>query len=144
MFPNKDDQLNQKWLDDRINEIGLSRAKHNDKWYYDQWVTTYGILKNKLCTVPEISGLWNIPGLIDRKLYFPQLNDSKTCWHGKNYHDCNQIMRIIPYGCKWWHFYPTQSFKEHVAKFNELTNNEYKLNFGDIFTQKNWNKLHAR
>ena len=101
-------------------------------------------MKNKLCTVPNSSGLWNVPGLLDRNLYFPDLNDSKTCWHGKNYHDCNQINRIIPYGCKWWHFYPSQSFKEHVEKFNELTDNEYKLDFGDIFTRENWNKLHAR
>ena len=142
--PNDDKKLNQKWLTDRIDEIGLARTKNNDKWYYDQWVTTYGILKNRLCTVPETSGLWNIPGLIDRKIYFPLLDDSKTCWHGKNYHDCNQQIRIIPYGCKWWHFYPSQGLKDHVAKFNDITNNEYKLDFGDIFTRKNWIKLHSR
>ena len=33
-------------------------------WYYDQRITTYAILKSGLCTVPETSGLWNMPGLV--------------------------------------------------------------------------------
>ena len=131
-------------MTERIKEIGLARTKFNDKWYSDQWITTYGILKRKLCTVPSESGLWKIPGLVEKQLYFPQLNDSKTCWHGKNYHDCNRINHIIPYGCKWWHFYPDQKFKEHVEKFNEITKGIYKLDFGNIFTDKSWRKLHPK
>jgi len=77
--PGEEALLNQKWLTGRIEEIGLARSKSNDQWYYYQWVTTYGILKNRLCTVPESSGLWKVPGLVDRKIYFPELNDSKTC-----------------------------------------------------------------
>merc|ERR550539_510273 len=111
---NDDKELNQSWLSERIEEIGLARAKFNDKWYYDQWVTTYGILKNRFCTVPEVSGLWKIPGLLERKIYFPTMNDSATCWHGRNYQDCNMDMHIVPYGCKWWHFFPFQKFKDHV------------------------------
>ena len=104
--------LNKKWLDDRIEDIGLARAKSNDKWYYDQWITTYGILINKLCTVPEKSGLWNVPGLKERNIYFPNLNDTTTCWHGRYYKDCNLDMHIVAYGCKWWHFFP---FQNHVV-----------------------------
>lgn len=136
--------MNQSWLSERIEEIGLARAKFNDKWYYDQWVTTYGILKNKFCTVPEVSGLWKIPGLLERKIYFPTMNDSATCWHGRNYQDCNMDMHIVPYGCKWWHFFPFQKFKDHVIKFNEITNNTYNLEFGNMFTNDTWNRLHPR
>ena len=131
-------------MTDRIEEIGLARSKNNDQWYYDQWVTTYGILKNRLCTVPESSGLWNVPGLLDKQIYFPELNDSKKCWHGKNYYDCNMQIRIIPYGCKWWHFYPSQNFDEHIEKFNEITNNTYNINFGNIFTNESFNRLHPK
>ena len=142
--PKNHTDVNQNWLSKRIEEIGLKRAKTNDKWYYDQWITTYGILKHKLCTVPKVSGLWKIPGLVDQGLYFPEMDDSKTCWHGKNYHDCNMDIRIIPYGCKWWHFFPFQKFKEHVQKFNELTENTYELNFKKMFTNETWNRLHPR
>ena len=136
--------LNQKWLSDRINEIGLARTKYNEKWYYDQWITTYGILKNKFCTVPEESGLWKIPGLVDNNIYFPNMNDSSICWHGKNYQDCNMDMRIVPYGCKWWHFFPFEKFKDHVKKFQEITENAYKLDFEHIFTNDTWKRLHPR
>ena len=143
MEPSADNQLNQLWLDKRIKEIGLERAHFYDKWYYDQWITTFGILKHKLCTVPEISALWKVPGLLEQGIYFPSMNDSTICWHGKNYHDCNMDIRIIPYGCKWWHFFPFQKFEDHVKKFNELTENIYKIDFGNIFTNKTWNKLHS-
>ena len=140
--PNGYKVLNKKWLDDRIEDIGLARAKSNDKWYYDQWITTYGILTNKLCTVPEKSGLWNVPGLKERNIYFPNLNDTSTCWHGRYYKDCNLDMHIVAYGCKWWHFFPFQKFDEHVKKFNEITKNAYNLDFGSMFTNETWNKLH--
>jgi hypothetical protein len=32
----------------------------------------------------------------------------------------------MPGGCKWWHFYPTETFEEHVKKFHQLTNNVFK------------------
>ena len=148
--PGDHKELNQKWMLERIEEIGLERVEFwtsknlgsDDKWYYDQWITTYGILKNKLCVVPKVSGLWKLPGLIDNKLYFPAMDDSKTCWHGRNYRSCDVELRIIPYGCKWWHFRPFQSFKEHVKKFNEITENVYKLEFGNMFTNENLSRLH--
>ena len=135
--------MNQKWVNDRIEEIGLKRTNFNDKWYYDQWITTFGILKHKICTVPEISGLWKVPGLTKHGIYFPSMNDSETCWHGKNYNDCNDDIRIVAYGCKWWHFFPFQTFKDHVKKFRELTENEYEIKYEKIFSAKNWNKLHS-
>ena len=37
-------------------------------------------------------------------------------------------------GCKWWHFFPDESFKDHVKKFHELSNNsiELDMNFTSI------------
>ena len=36
-------------------------------------------------------------------------------------------MHIVYQGCKWWHFYPDQTFDEHVTKFKELSNNTIEL-----------------
>ena len=52
------------------------------------------------------------------------------------YKDCNMDIHIVPHGCKWWHFYPSQTFEEHVEKFNQLTGNAYDLQITDIFSQK--------
>ena len=41
--------------------------------------------------------------------------------------DCNRQVHIVYQGCKWWHFYPDQTFDEHVAKFKELSNNTIEL-----------------
>ena len=38
-----------------MGEIELDR---NNTWYYDQWITTHGLLKHRICTVPKTSGLW--------------------------------------------------------------------------------------
>ena len=92
-----------------------------------QWITTYGILKNRFCTVPAKSGLWKLGGLKKRGIYFPDYDDSKTCWHGQYYKDCNRDIQIVAYGCKWWHFYPSETFEDHAKKFNELTDDAYEL-----------------
>ena len=68
--------------------------------------------------------------------YDPYFDDSSQCWHGRGYKDCNMDIHIVPHGCKWWHFYPSQTFKEHVEKFNQLTGNSYDLQITDIFSQK--------
>ncbi|XP_023327709.1 uncharacterized protein LOC111700876 [Eurytemora carolleeae] len=91
-------------------------------WYYDQRITTYAILKSGLCTVPEKSGLWNMPGL-----QYAEIDDNATCFHGKGYRDCNKDIHIVYQGCKWYHFYPNEKFDAHLEKFRELTNNEIKL-----------------
>ena len=147
---NKWDELKKVWVSERIEEIGLERVEHwtskglgsDDMWYYDQWITSYGILKQTFCTVPEISGLWRLPGLVNREIYFPNFNDSEICWHGKNYRSCDIEMRIISGGCKWWHWRPKQTLEEHVKKFNEITGNTYKLEFGNMFTNETYNRLH--
>ena len=51
-------------------------------------------------------------------------------------------MRIISGGCKWWHWRPKQTLEEHVRKFNEITENVYKLEFGNMFTNESYNRLH--
>ena len=136
--PREDNQLNQNWLDERITEIadgqrekyvGDDPDKYIDKWTNDQWICTYGILKNKLCTVPKVSGLWRTPGLMRRELFFPDMDDSNTCWHGTHYRDCNKEDTHITGGCKWWHFYPSQRFPEMVQRFKEITNFSYNLTF---------------
>ena len=40
-------------------------------WYYDQWITTHGLLLKNICTVPPWSGLWNKKGraLIRQKIF---------------------------------------------------------------------------
>ena len=98
-------------------------------WTNDQIVCTYGILKSKLCTVPKISGLWKTPGLVHRKLYFPDMDDSSTCWHGENYRDCNKGHEHRKGGCKWWHFFPRQRYREMVKKFHQITHHQYNITF---------------
>ena len=123
--------LDQSWIDRQVQEIGLGEGS---MWYYDQWITTHGILRNQFCTVPPESGLWNLPGLKRNNLYFPDLNDTDTCWHGVYYGDCNNDIHIVAHGCKWWHFFPSQEFSDHVDKFNELTENYYNLNLTEMFS----------
>lgn len=118
--------LNDKWLDYKIEEIGLGRQI---TWYYDQWITTHGILKQKICNVPPWSGLWNNRGLE----FDPEFDDSEQCWHGQGYKDCNIDIHIVPHGCKWFHFFPFQTFQEHVDKFNELTDFAYNPKVTDFY-----------
>ena len=94
-------------------------------WYYDQWITTYGILYHKICSAPPWSGLWNNPGLE----FDPEFDDSDNCWHGAGYKDCNIDIHIVPHGCKWYHFYPNQNFDAHVEKFHEITNHVYDIDW---------------
>ena len=37
--------LSRDWIDKSVEEIGLSHEDES-KWYYDQWITTFGLLKN--------------------------------------------------------------------------------------------------
>ena len=76
-------------------------------WYYDQWITTHGLLLKRICTVPPWSGLWNKKGLE----FDPYFDDSEQCWHGRGFKDCNLEIHIVPHGCKWYHFFPDQPFQ---------------------------------
>ena len=125
---NSTSDLNKDWLSYKREEIGLGEST----WYYDQWITTHGILRNKICNVPPWSGLWNNKDLV----FDPQFNDSEQCWHGQGYKDCNLNIHIVAHGCKWYHFFPWQKFEDHVEKFNEITNNAYNIETVDIFHQK--------
>ena len=107
----------------------MSVLEEDSTWYTDQLITTYSLLSNKLCTVPQESGLWNLPGL----QFDPDFVDANKCWHGFGYKDCNRDIHIVYNGCKWWHFYPSQTFDDHLKKFYELTNNTIQLNI-DILT----------
>ncbi len=113
----------EDWLDDRVAEFGLNSS--DNSWYYDQFITTLSILRSRLCTAPEYSGLWRNPGVT----FDPSLDDEDTCYHGYGYKDCNRNIHVVFGGCKWWHFYPDQTFDEHVRKFHELTNDTYSFRF---------------
>lgn len=127
LLVNATDGMNEKWLQMKQKEIDLDK---DSTWYYDQWITTHGILKHKICQVPAYSGLWNNKGLI----HDPAFDDSSQCWHGFGYKDCNIEMHIVPHGCKWYHFFPSQNFQAHVDKFNEITKNEYNLSLKDMYS----------
>jgi len=91
-------------------------------WYTDQRLTTYAILKSGICTAPKTSGLWNMRGLV-----YNEIDDSETCFHGRGYKDCNRLIHIVYQGCKWYHFFPDETFNNHFEKFKELTNNSIQL-----------------
>ena len=101
----------------------LAVVDSQSSWYTDQLITTWALLNSRVCTVPATSGLWRMPGL----KFDPNLDDSATCWHGRGYKDCNRLVHIVYGGCKWWHFYPDQTFQDHLDKFYELTNNTIAL-----------------
>ena len=50
--------LNENWLNHKRKEINLDEIT----WYYDQLITTHGLLKHQICNVPYSSGLWNLAG----------------------------------------------------------------------------------
>ena len=39
-------KIGQEWINASVTEIGLDRVNGQSKWYYDQWITTYGIIRN--------------------------------------------------------------------------------------------------
>ena len=63
---------------------------------------------------------------------FREFDDSSTCWHGGGiYEDCNNklwtrnaILRHRGGNCKWWHFYPDETYDKLEAKFNEIISSE--------------------
>jgi hypothetical protein len=126
MLLNAPEGLTEAWLHAKQDEIGLDKSQ---TWYYDQWITTYGLLKNKICNVPPTSGLWKNKDLV----FDPKFNDSLQCWHGSGYKDCNIDIHIVKHGCKWYHFYPFETFQDHLDKFNELTNYVYDIQLSDMY-----------
>lgn len=54
-------KLTYEWLQDRIEKVSLDK---NETWYYDQWISTFAILKHRICSAPKKSGLWNHKDLV--------------------------------------------------------------------------------
>ena len=102
-------------------------------WYYDQWITTHGLLYKRICTVPPWSGLWNKKGLE----FDPFFDDSEQCWHGRGFKDCNLEIHIVPHGCKWYHFFPEQPFQ---GFFQDNTNQTW----ASVLTQNQLKKSKRR
>ena len=61
---------------------------------------------------------------------FRVFDDGKTCWHGSGiYEDCNNVLwsrnlfiRYKGNNCKWWHFYPSETYADLRVKFQEIMN----------------------
>ena len=62
--------------------------------------------------------------------FFRVFDDGKTCWHGSGiYEDCNNVLwtrnlyiRYKGNNCKWWHFYPSETYADLRSKFQEIIN----------------------
>ena len=120
------DDRNTWYTDQLITQVTLEMMTSSDRLL----CRTHSLLSSKTCSVPESSGLWNLPGLE----FDPEFDDSGSCWHGRGFKDCNKDIHIVYQGCKWWHFYPDQRFQDHLDKFYELTNNSIPLDF-EILTK---------
>ena len=101
----------------------LYNATPEEDWYTDQVIITWALLSSKVCSVPASSNLWKMPGL----QFDPALDDTERCFHGVGYQDCNRGRSHISLGCKWWHFYPSESFENHLDKFYQFSNNTVTL-----------------
>ena len=63
-------------------------------------------------------------------LFSRVFDDGKTCWHGSGiYEDCNNVLwtrnlyiRYKGNNCKWWHFYPSETYADLRSKFQEIIN----------------------
>ena len=117
--------LDQVWLNQKLAEVGLTGWSNT--WNFDQTLTSFGILANGLCQVPQDSGLWSMGGLTQQQIYFPSYNDSGVCWHGQNFRDCNKDRQEVEGGCKWYHFYPDEDLNAHIDKFHQLTGHKYDV-----------------
>lgn len=96
-------------------------------WDIDQHIVSNGILNSNLCSLPGDNKLWTElhikPNVFD---------DRMTCWHGSGiYEDCNNVLWsrniMIRYkgdNCKWWHFYPQETYANLRAKFHEILNGQ--------------------
>ena len=67
-----------------------------------------------------------------QNIFCREFDDSKTCWHGSGiYEDCNNVLwsrnMFIRYSggnCKWWHFYPSETYANLRSKFQEIMDGE--------------------
>ena len=93
-------------------------------WYTDQLIITWSLLASRVCSVPASSALWNLPGLTWR----PQTEseaESEACWNGdQTWAECTVLQEFEDFPCKYWHFYPFQTFPEHLETFYRLINDQ--------------------
>lgn len=47
--------ITKEWLDNQIVKVSLEGS---DTWYFDQWITTFALLRHRICSVPQKSALW--------------------------------------------------------------------------------------
>ena len=76
-----------------------------------------------------------LPSKLPKFCYgFPRFfDDTQTCWHGSGvYEDCNNVLwsrnLMIRYkgsNCKWWHFYPYETYAELRSKFEEIMSGKF-------------------
>jgi len=123
-----EDDLNQGILGNNIPKMIKTYSKkmnfsENNTWDEDQHIVSYGILSSGYCTLPISNNLWKELGL--QPNFF---DDTETCWHGSGiYEDCNNVLwsrnlfiRYKGKNCKWWHFYPYETYAELRSKFEEI------------------------
>ena len=93
---------------------------YDTTWGYDQLIVSRIILENRLCSLPSLNKVWE-----SVKLEAPQaeFDDREVCFHGVNkWRDCNVNVRHKKGGCRKWHFLPSQTEADMVAKYNEIIN----------------------
>jgi len=94
-------------------------------WDIDQHILSHAILSSGICSLPGDNKLWKELNIEPR-----EFDDGKTCWHGSGiYEDCNNVLwtrnlyiRYKGNNCKWWHFYPSETYAELRSKFQEIIN----------------------
>ena len=73
------------------------------------------ILESGLCSLPSNNSLWD-----SVRLPPSDSDDSETCFHGKEFGNCNRNNPIRDSGCKWWHFHSIERKSELDRKFKEI------------------------
>jgi len=111
-----------KMIEDYGTKMSFSE---NYTWDIDQHILSHAILSSGICSLPGDNKLWKELNIEPR-----EFDDGKTCWHGSGiYEDCNNVLwtrnlyiRYKGNNCKWWHFYPSETYAELRSKFQEIIN----------------------
>jgi len=111
-----------KMIEDYGTKMSFSESY---TWDIDQHILSHAILSSGLCSLPGDNKLWKELNIEPRVF-----DDGKTCWHGSGiYEDCNNVLwtrnlyiRYKGNNCKWWHFYPSETYADLRSKFQEIIN----------------------
>ena len=129
-------------LEEMIKSYGKKMNFSDDyTWDVDQHIVSHAILSSGLCTIDSGNKLWKELNLEPPD---PPVDDSSTCWHGSGvYEDCNNklwtrnvMIRYHGRGCKWWHFYPDETYKDLKAKFDEIMSGKAEAGVLNSFVKK--------